>query len=391
MVPPPKVRRTPWPLIGLGALGLAIAVVLVVGRPWSSTPSRLGHDEVGPDPFLAVSVPDTPAELQPLLSEAVDAADAADADVESAGGDSDAADQARARADASTQPFENEGIGLVRPDILAAPAIVPGDPEEICSLEQLTAGFQADPRAAEAFAAVHDIEVVGISEFLEAMRAGYLVDDLEVINHRYRNGTAEPFVTVLEAGTAVLVDDDGVPRVRCRCGNPLLPVRVDLDGELVDAALFADRVIEATIGPDVPDDVDLNVDGRFTNDPSRAVGPPDSVSVALGEDTDAAADSCRYSITLAFDDNLLVDGPGDDLRVVERGRSESTFVSIGNSPEDLRPVGEIMGGESSIDIAAVAGPDETFTVVRLCDGPDQASEVPGSDIDAVLALHLRRS
>ncbi|MEL7157275.1 MAG: DUF6777 domain-containing protein [Actinomycetota bacterium] len=388
MVRPPEVRRPPWAVLALvvlaGALVL-VALLLVVGRPWGSTPSRLGHAEVGPDPFLAVAIPDTPGELQPLLSDATARAEAAAREAAD-----DATGRARARADAATQPFEDEGIGLVRPATLAAPAVVPGDPDELCAIDELLAGFRADPAAAEAFASVHDIDVIGISEYLEAMRAGYLTDDLEVINHRFRNGRAEPYVTVLEAGTAVLVDDDGVPRVRCRCGNPLLPVQVELDGDLVDAALFADRLVEAKIGPDVPDEVDRNVDGRFTNDGTRALGPPDEVSVSLGEDPTASLDRCRYHVTVAFDDNVLIDGPGDDLRVVERGRSESTFVAIGNTVDDLRTVGEIPGGESSIDIAPVADPDETFTMVRLCDGPDQASEVPGSDIDAVLALHLHR-
>src|SRR6185436_18143448 len=31
------------------------------------------------------------------------------------------------------------------------------------------------------------------------------------------------FLAVLRRGTAVLVDDEGVPRVKCYCGNPLLP------------------------------------------------------------------------------------------------------------------------------------------------------------------------
>ena len=42
-------------------------------------------------------------------------------------------------------------------------------------------------------------------------------------NNGYANGAATPFQTVLEAGTAVLIDEYGVPRVRCSCGNPLSP------------------------------------------------------------------------------------------------------------------------------------------------------------------------
>ena len=47
--------------------------------------------------------------------------------------------------------------------------------------------------------------------------------DTRVINHGFRDGIANPINSVLQAGTAVLIDTFGVPRVRCMCGNPLLP------------------------------------------------------------------------------------------------------------------------------------------------------------------------
>ena len=45
--------------------------------------------------------------------------------------------------------------------------------------------------------------------------------DTRVTNHGFANGVATPRQSVLQAGTAVLVDNFGVPRVRCSCGNPL--------------------------------------------------------------------------------------------------------------------------------------------------------------------------
>ena len=47
--------------------------------------------------------------------------------------------------------------------------------------------------------------------------------DTRVTNHGFRDGVANPINSVLQAGTAVLVDIFGVPRVRCFCGNPLAP------------------------------------------------------------------------------------------------------------------------------------------------------------------------
>jgi hypothetical protein len=49
--------------------------------------------------------------------------------------------------------------------------------------------------------------------------------DTWVTNHGFSNGRATPIQSVLQAGTAVLVDAYGVPRLKCYCGNPLLPPR----------------------------------------------------------------------------------------------------------------------------------------------------------------------
>lgn len=371
-------RRGRW------ILALVAPIVVATACSSSAPPSSLGHAELGPNPFLSVELAPTPAELQPLFSEAVDEADNAE---QSLADDQELIDRARARATAATDPFEAEGIGLIRPRSAASVAIVPGDPDEVCSIDAIIAGFAADADAAEAFASVHGLAPEGIPEYLGSLRAGYLVDDLSVINHRFRGGSAEPYATVLSAGTAVLTDDDGIPRVRCHCGNPLLPASVELNGQLIDASAFADRVVEASVGDDVPDRVDDSVDGTFTNDRQQALGPPDRIALSLGDDPEAANGGCRFSITIEFVDNRLVDGPGDDLQVIELGRPESSFVFIGNDAAELRLVGEIGGGDSTIDIAAVAEPDETFALVRLCDGPDQVSEVPGTDIDAVVALN----
>jgi hypothetical protein len=50
-----------------------------------------------------------------------------------------------------------------------------------------------------------------------------LTRDTRVTNHGYRDGRPTPRQSVLQAGQLVLVDQYGVPRVRCECGNPLIP------------------------------------------------------------------------------------------------------------------------------------------------------------------------
>ena len=50
-----------------------------------------------------------------------------------------------------------------------------------------------------------------------------LIHDTRITNHGYRDGKPTPRQSVLQAGQLVLVDRYGVPRVRCECGNPLIP------------------------------------------------------------------------------------------------------------------------------------------------------------------------
>ena len=65
---------------------------------------------------------------------------------------------------------------------------------------------------------------VGVSEiaaYVDELTPVTLVADTRVTNHGYANGRATSIPAVLQAGTAVLVDQYGVPRVKCGCGNPL--------------------------------------------------------------------------------------------------------------------------------------------------------------------------
>ena len=50
-----------------------------------------------------------------------------------------------------------------------------------------------------------------------------LNSDTLVANHGYQHREATSFPSVLKAGTAVMVDATGMPRVKCNCGNPLTP------------------------------------------------------------------------------------------------------------------------------------------------------------------------
>jgi hypothetical protein len=107
----------------------------------------------------------------------------------------------------------------------SAPAVYGGSRDsQVCDMAGLVS-FLTDPAnsgQAGAWAAVHGIETADIESYLGTLTAVRLRWDTRVTNHGYSDGEATPFQSLLQAGTAVLVDDTGVPRVKCNCGNPLL-------------------------------------------------------------------------------------------------------------------------------------------------------------------------
>src|SRR6202035_2393805 len=62
-----------------------------------------------------------------------------------------------------------------------------------------------------------------IPDYVKELTPVILREDTRVTNHGFLNGGPTTLQSVLQAGTAVMVDAYGVPRVRCACGNPLSP------------------------------------------------------------------------------------------------------------------------------------------------------------------------
>ena len=92
-----------------------------------------------------------------------------------------------------------------------------------CDVEAQIKALQAAPSKNNAFASVAGVQPSRVPAYLRALTPVQLRMDTRVTNHGYRDGAATSYQAVLQAGTAVLVDSHGVPRVRCACGNPLTP------------------------------------------------------------------------------------------------------------------------------------------------------------------------
>ena len=109
-----------------------------------------------------------------------------------------------------------------------------GGESNTCDAAAIGAFLAANPAMALAWAQALLIPPSDISLYLASFTALTLRTDTAVTNHGYENGAATPFQSVLQAGTAVLVDAEGLPRVRCHCGNPLqLPAPPEPESEPV--------------------------------------------------------------------------------------------------------------------------------------------------------------
>ncbi|MET9970379.1 DUF6777 domain-containing protein [Streptomyces sp. NPDC006356] len=92
-----------------------------------------------------------------------------------------------------------------------------------CDVRRQIDRLTVDRTKGRVFARAAGISQASIPGYLRGLTSVLLRADTRVTNHGFRDGTVTGYQSVLQAGTAVLVDGHGVPRVRCACGNPLAP------------------------------------------------------------------------------------------------------------------------------------------------------------------------
>ncbi|MER7930328.1 DUF6777 domain-containing protein [Streptomyces sp. NPDC096057] len=124
----------------------------------------------------------------------------------------------------TASPSASEPVNAVRGVDGGAPGLYGGTQNvSACDVERQIKALQAAPAKNTAFASVAGVQPAGVPAYLRSLTPVQLRMDTRVTNHGYRDGAATSYQAVLQAGTAVLVDNHGVPRVRCACGNPLTP------------------------------------------------------------------------------------------------------------------------------------------------------------------------
>ena len=93
----------------------------------------------------------------------------------------------------------------------------------VCDARQLVSFLEQNQSKAAAWAGVLGIQTSQIASYVDQLTPVLLRTDTRVTNHGYFDGQATTLQSVLEAGTAVMVNQYGQPTVKCYCGNPLTP------------------------------------------------------------------------------------------------------------------------------------------------------------------------
>ena len=195
---------------------------------------------------------------------------------------------------------------------------------------------------------------------MDSLTAVRLRFDTRVTNHGFRDGGANPFQSLLQAGTAVLVDDQGVPRVKCNCGNPLLAPEGGEGtegGSIEDVAqnpgdawegLDPAEVVTVEGGGQTVGEFTLvdNSDGGLYARPVGSDGTEDSELTDFGDACETYPDSptCGGNIDLGegdFQVTLEWESSADlDLHVIEPDGTELYYSNTGPSAS---------GGELDVD------------------------------------------
>jgi hypothetical protein len=242
---------------------------------------------------------------------------------------------------------------------------------QVCDTAKLVS-FLTDPAneaKAEAWAGVLGVDVAGIPDYVAGLTAVRLRFDTRVTNHGFKDGEANAFQSLLQAGTAVLVDDTGVPRVKCNCGNPLAePTALGDEGSSSDAGTVentADNPDEAWDGLDPTQAVTVQAGDQVDAITLVDFDSGGLIQRPIGSDgvtkTDVGTGDVQLTLQWASDADL-------DLHVIEPDGTEIDYINIGPTSTggqldvDSNVDCENDGGVENIFWPVGAAPSGSYTV-----------------------------
>lgn len=282
--PPAASKKNLKVIIGIvvaaALIGAALAVTLLGGDDAEESAGEIFLEPaaaIGPDPFSTEPLAPAP---NPELALAV--------------------------TEATVPPAQSVAVTAQRGD---TPGLYGGTQDNAsCDSDQLVAFLGANPDKAKAWVAALNADpnlnwdggtltTADIPAYVASLTPLVLREDTRVTNHGFKNG--QPTVirqSVLQKGSAVLIDKYGSPRVKCFCGNPLIAPKASKSAPKYTGAVWPDfdpaKVSVVNNSTTVINNfvvVDINTGNQFTrasgsnthtNDQSVAGGTTTTTGVA---------------------------------------------------------------------------------------------------------------
>jgi len=142
-----------------------------------------------------------------------------------------------------------------------------------CDPAKMISFLEANPDKGAAWARTLGIKQSDIRTYIGTLTPVILRTNTAVTNHGFASGSATTIPAVLQAGTAVLVNSQGVPVVKCYCGNPLTPPPTNFRAPGPPPTIIIPGCVdgpERAVPCDVPGDTSTTTIG-CVDGPERAV------------------------------------------------------------------------------------------------------------------------
>ncbi|MFP3905728.1 MAG: DUF6777 domain-containing protein, partial [Acidimicrobiales bacterium] len=247
-------------VLALVAAAFVVVTQLSDDEASASTVTLESIGSTGSNPFFASIAPEPSGSLLDFAERGADDSgeepDAVDADE----GADDGTDEGDADADAETDDEtddETTEVGYRSVDG-SVPGLYGGTLNEgSCDAGQLAGLLVAEEDKAQAWADVLEIDPANIEPYIENLTPVNLGSDTRVVNHGFRDGEATPRQSILQRGSAVLVDRHGVPRVNCYSGAPLRqPEAIEGEEDYEGDEWPAFEAPEVAVVDDAPSELD---------------------------------------------------------------------------------------------------------------------------------------
>ncbi|MFC9843135.1 DUF6777 domain-containing protein [Streptomyces sp. NPDC060223] len=257
---------------------------------------------------------------------------------------------------------------------------------------------------AREWARVRNISTDEIPGHIDQLTPVVLRHDTLVTNHEYKDGKAVPFDALLQAGIAILVDPQGLPAVKCSCGNPLLPYKGNVkktsvqftDGNKKWPGYQQDRIV--VVKPPPGDQKIERLKLVDVQDPDHGIDRPIGTEGEADKSFDTHAELKVPAVTqltfaaaaqrladaglaLAYDGDAL---PADGALVTASQPTEGSTLEWG-AAVTLFVQAPPAGGATPPDSGggATAGPGESSAVPGgSSTGPGESSTGPGASSSA---------